>query len=253
MSIMYKDILLQLGLSPNEATVYEFLLKSGESPAGVIIKKTPLKRGVIYNALSDLEKKELVSKRTKNKIAWFAPNHPEKLREYMEDKEEKVKKAKQTLEANMAALASHFQLVSGRPGVRVYEGREGLVKVLNDSLSSKTEILTYANIEGMEKCLGRDNDKYVQQRKKMGLKKRGIVPDTPYAKKYLKDYDRAVTTIRFIDSKKFPIFLEMEIYDGKVSFMTFSEKRLIGVIIENEEIYKTQKSIFEMVWEKAKE
>lgn len=253
MSIMYKDILLQLGLTPNEAMVYEFLLKSGESPAGVIIKKTPLKRGVIYNALSDLEKKELISKKTKNKVACFSPNHPEKLREYVEEKEEEAKKAKQTLEANMAALTSHFQLVSGRPGVRVYEGREGLVKVLDDSLSSKTEILTYADIEGMEKYLGRDNDKYVRQRKKLGLKKRGIVPDTPYAIKYLKNYDRAVTTIRYIDAKKFPIFLEMEIYDGKVSFMTFSEKRLIGVIIENEEIYKTQKSIFEMVWNSARE
>jgi hypothetical protein len=35
--------------------------------------------------------------------------------------------------------------------------------------------------------------------------------------------------------------------------MTFSDKKLIGVIIENEEIYKTQKSIFEIVWENAKE
>lgn len=250
---MYKDILIQLGLSPNEAAVYEFLLKSGESPAGLIIKKTPLKRGVIYNALADLEKKELITKQTKNKIAWFTPGHPEKLREYLEDKQEEAKKAKQTLEANLAALTSHFQLVSGRPGVRMYEGREGLIKVLNDSLSSKTEILTYADIAGMEKYLGRANDKYVRQRKKLGLKKRGLVPATPYAKKFLKNYDQSVTEIRFIDAKKFPIFLEMEIYDGKISFMTFSEKKLIGVIIENEEIYKTQKSIFEIVWENARE
>lgn len=250
---MYKDILLQLGLSANEAIVYEFLLKSGESPAGLIIKKTPLKRGVIYNALADLEKKELISRRTKNKIAWFSPNHPEKLREYMESKQEEIKKAKQTLEANLDALTSHFQLISGRPGVRVYEGREGLIKTLNDSLSAKTEILTYADIAGMEKYLGRDNDKYVRQRKKLGLKKRGLVPDTPYAVKYLKNYDRSVTQIRFIDGKKFPIFLEMEIYDGKISFMTFSEKKLIGVIIENEEIYKTQKSIFNLVWQNARE
>lgn len=249
---MYKDIFTQLGLSGNEAIVYEYLLKNGESPAGVIIKNTPLKRGVVYNALIDLVKNELATQKIKNKILYFAPAHPEKLRQLLEDEESRLKKAKKTLEANLPSIVSSFNLISGQPGVRVYEGRDGLVKVLNDSLSSKTEILTYADIEGMEKYLGRANDKYVEQRKKSGITKRGIVADTAFAREYLKNYDRAVTEIRLLDAKKYPLFLEMEIYDNKISFMTFSEKKLIGVIMENEEIYRTQKSIFEIVWANAR-
>lgn len=248
---MYKDILTQISLSGNEAIVYEYLLKNGESPAGEIIKKTPLKRGVVYNALADLVKKGLANEKKKDKIAYFSPSHPEKLREYAENKESEIKKAKTSLEANLPAIISDFNLVSGKPGVRIYEGKAGLTKVLNDSLNSKTEILTFADIEGMEKYLGRENDKYVQKRKVLGIKKRGIVADTPYARKYLKAYDKSVTEIRFIDGEKFPLFLEMEIYDNKISFMTFSDKQLIGVIIENEEIYKTQKSIFELAWSHA--
>lgn len=249
---MFHDIFTQAGLSNNEASVYEFLLKNGETSAGKIIKKTPLKRGVVYNTLVDLGQKGLITERKKKKIAYFRPEHPEKLRRDLEDKEMVIDKAKTTLEANLPAIISSFNLVSGKPGVRIYEGKAGLAKVLNDSLNAKSEILTYADVEGMEKYLGRDNDKYVQKRKELGLKKRGIVPDTLYAREYLKDYDKSVTEVRFIDHKKFPIFLEMEIYNGKVSFMTFSKKKLIGVIIENEEIYRTQKSIFEMVWESAK-
>jgi len=249
---MYKDILIQANLSSNEAVVYEYLLKNGESPAGTIIKKTPLKRGVIYNALDELINKGLAAKKVKNKIALFSPSHPEKLREYLEQHEAEILKAKNSLEANLPALVSDFNLVSGKPGVRIYEGRAGLIKVLFDSLTSKTEILTYAEIEGMEKYLGRANDKYVLERKKLNIKKRGIVADTSYAREYLKNYDRSVTDIRLIDGRKYPMSLEMEIYDNKVSFMTFSEKKLIGVIIENEEIYRTQKSIFEIAWAAAK-
>lgn len=250
---MHKDLFIELGLSQNEAIVYEYLLTSGNSIASDIIKKTPLKRGVIYNALSDLVKKGLIKQGKKDKILSFAPNHPDKLREYVENREREVKKAEISLESQMPILLSSFNLISNQPGVRIYEGKEGLAKTLNDSLSSRTEILTYADIQGMEKYIGRANDRYVQKRKELNIKKRGIVPDTEYARKYLKNYDKSVTDIRFIDAKKYPMFLEMEIYDNKVSFMTFSEKKLIGVIIENEEIYKTQKSIFEIVWENAKE
>lgn len=250
---MHKELLIELGLSQNEAIIYEYLLANGESLAGNIIKKTPLKRGVVYNALTDLVKKGLIKQSKKGKILSFSPNHPDKLREYIENREREVKKAEISLESQMPLLLSSFNLVSGQPGVRIYEGKDGLAKTLNDSLSSRTEILTYADIFGMEKYLGRANDKYVKKRKELGITKRGIVPDTDYAKKYLKDYDKSVTKIKFIDAKKYPLSLEMEIYDNKVSFMTFSEKKLIGVIIENEEIYKTQKSIFEIVWESAKE
>ncbi len=248
---MYKDLLTQAGLNSNESIVYEFLLRKGENTAGEITKNTPLKRGVVYNALESLSKKDLVNKKTKNKVAYFSPGHPEKIRHFVEEKGYELQKAERELEANMPKLISDFNLISGKPGVRIYEGRHGLVKVLNDSLNSRTEILTYAQIKGMEKYLGRDNDKYVAKRKELNIKKRGIVADTPYAREYLKDYDRSVTEIRLIDGKKYPIFLEMEIYDGKVSFLTFSEKNLIGVILENEEIYKTQKSIFELNWANA--
>ena len=40
---MYKDIFTQAGLTENEAIIYEYLLNSGQSTAGEIIKNTPIK------------------------------------------------------------------------------------------------------------------------------------------------------------------------------------------------------------------
>ena len=51
---MYKDNLTSIGLTDNEANVYEWLLHNGEMSAGDIIDGTGLKRGNTYNVLEAL-------------------------------------------------------------------------------------------------------------------------------------------------------------------------------------------------------
>ena len=57
-----------------------------------------------------------------------------------------------------------------------------------------------------------------------------------------------ITEVVFIDSKLFPFYSEITIYDNKVSSVTFSDQGHVGLIIENKEIYETQKSVFEIAW-----
>lgn len=257
---MYKDILTQISLSGNEAIVYEYLLKNGESPAGEIIKKTPLKRGVVYNALVDLVKKGLASEKKKNKIAYFSPSHPEKLREYAENKENEIKKAKTSLEANLPAIISDFNLVSERPGIRYYEGLEGIKKVLNDTLVNNTqkEIFTFSDVAEYVKYLKKWNvEYYAPKRRELSILEKVIIPDKKEAIEYMKDYIKnpesdKLTEILFLDHKLYPMQTEVNIYENKISFVTFSEKTHIGVIIENKEICQSLKSIFNFCWNMGK-
>jgi len=82
-------------------------------------------------------------------VAIFSPGHPEKLREYVEKKEAEMKKAKNILESNLSSISSAFNLTVGKPGVRYFEGNDGVEKTLNDSLTSKEIIYTYADIEAL--------------------------------------------------------------------------------------------------------
>ena len=249
---MYKDILTQISLSPNEAVVYEYLLKNGESAAGQIIKNTPLKRGVIYNALDELINKSLSVKKSKNQIALFSPNHPDKLREYVDSREKEIAKAKNSLEANLPALISDFNLVSGKPGVRYFEGLKGVKKVLWDSLTTKGEILTYGNMEAIVTYIDKMNNKYVAERDRLGIKKRAIVLDSPFTREHLKNYHRQTTDMRFINHKKYNFSPIVEIYDNKVSYVTLTDDIKIGVIIEDKNINQLHKSLFEFTWKRAK-
>jgi Predicted transcriptional regulators len=259
---IYKELLIDSGLNSNEAEVYEYLLKTGEAPVSEIIKNTPLKKGVIYLALEELAKKGLAAEkmltpknpnvRNKKKIAYFAPGHPEKLREYLSAKEMEIKKSENSLEANISDLVSSFNLVSGKPGVRYFEGDKGIEKTLDDSLTSREIIYTYADIEAVVKNIKEANERYVTKRDKLEIKKRVILLDSPFAREYMKNYHRETTDFRFMDGNLFPFDSLMEIYDGKISYVTFSANSKIGVIIQDQSIYQMHKSIFEHNWEHAK-
>ncbi len=250
-TFIYKDILTAAGLSQNEAIVYEYLIKNGETTAGEIIKKTPLKRGVVYNALKSLIKKELVEQKTRAKIAYFSPNHPSKLREFVEAEEDRLQKAERNLVANLPRLVSDFNLALNKPGVKFFEGLKGIKQVTFDTLNA-SEIYTYADAEAIVKHMDKINKEYVKKRDKLGIKKKIILVDTPFNRQYLKDYYPQTTDVRFIDHRLYPFSSVIQIYDNKVSYITLTTANKIGIIIEDPNIYQTNRSIFEFVWAKAK-
>lgn len=258
--MIYQDLFRKAGLTDNESVVYEYLLRNGQSPAADIIKKTPLKRGVVYNTLADLKKKDLIdeikvsSKGTKgiNRISAFIPNHPTKLRSFIEEQETRIEKACKELEASMPAITSDFNLSSGKPGVRYFEGVTGIKKVIEDTLTSKEPIYAYIDIEAIVKYVEKINRDYVKKREALRIQKRGIIVDSPFARNYLKNYFPDTTQSRFISSKGFPFNSVLQIYDNKVSYISFSDKQHIALLIEDPNIYRMHRSLYELNWENAK-
>lgn len=75
-----ENILKNIGLSTNETIVYESLVKlGGSSSAGEIIKLSNLHRNIVYDALSHLEKSNLLQEVTKNKKKLFSLKDPKHL------------------------------------------------------------------------------------------------------------------------------------------------------------------------------
>ena len=247
----YTETLSKSILTPAQAEVYEALLTHGAEPAGSLAKKTTLKRGLVYKVLDELVGMGLVEKEEETgKVARFTPKHPAMLRELVESRQKALKDAELSLESVLPSLISNFNLVSGAPGIEIYEGPEGIEKVLNDSLSSKTIIYTYVDVEALVNNIDAINRRYANRRDKLGIEKRAILPDTPFARKYLKEYHRQVTDIKLISaSKAVPYQSALEIYDGKVAYITFSKEKMIGVIIHDPSLYLLHRYVFEALWE----
>lgn len=246
----YEQFLIQLGLSKEQAIVYEALIQSGLIPARSITQKTGIKRGMVYKTLEQLIELGLVEKKDNvGKITLFLPAHPNTLRTILEKKNEEVKAVEITLNSVINKLSSDYNLISGRPNVQFFEGLEGMKKVLEDSLSAQTEIYSYADIEIVQKYIPDINAEYVKKREKFNVKKKAILLDTPFSRDFLKDYYKNVTDIKLIKIKSTSFHTVMQIYDNKVSYITLTEKEMIGVIIEDKHIYNMHKDLFEFTWE----
>lgn len=237
--------LTNIGLNEQEAHVYSSLLQYTDAPAGTLIEKTGIKRGTVYNTLESLKQRGLVEELPDTKVARFKARHPGFLYEVVDQKEKEL----ETVKGSLQQLVEQYNLTNHKPGIRFYEGKQGIWKVLEDSLTASDEICAFGDIEAIVKYIDDINSKYVHQRQKKGIKKRGFMLDTPFAREYLKNYFKDVTDTKLIKYDAPPFQNVMQIYDNKISYITLSDKFLLGVIINDKFIYQMHKYLFNYLWQ----
>ncbi len=246
-----ENILIQAGLSEEQSLAYQALLDKGPQKASDLAKWTGIKRGLIYKVLEQLESIGLTSRSGgPGTVAIFSPAHPSLLLTNLERKEKEITLTKEILSSSLGALSSKFNLIAGKPNVQFFEGEEGAEKVAGDSIYSKTEILSYIDNEAVNKYLTDLNKKYVSERSKLNLKKRMLCVDSSYIRNHVKDMDKDTTEVGIIPKSE-SFGTVMQIYDDKISYVTLSESKKIGVIIEDSDLAKMHRVIFQALWDKS--
>ena len=246
-----ENILIQAGLSEEQSLIYQALLEKGPQRASDLAKWTGVKRGLIYKVLEQLESMGLISKTGgPGTVAIFSPSHPNVLLSNIERKEKEIALTKEMLTSSLGTLSSKFNLITGKPNIQFFEGKEGVERVANDSINSKSEILSYIDNEAVNKYLLGLNKKYVSERKKLNLKKKMLAVDSSFIRAHVKDMDKEITEVRIIPKSE-TFGTVMQIYDDKISYVTVLEDKKIGVIIEDSDIAHMHKIIFQATWDKA--
>lgn len=249
---MYEKFLTEAGLSKEQALVYETLLKSGLMPASRISQNTAIKRSLVYKILDQLISTGLVEKRdTIGKITLFFPAHPSKIKELLAIRQEEIKTAEASLGGVLGKLTSDFNLLSGKPNVQFFEGIEGFIKVAEDSLTSGEEICQYIDIDTVTREVSNIDDMYIKKWHKRNTPKRIIYRESPTLVKeieFLKSYNAAARSIPTPDTWNTVV----QIYDNKVSYVSFKGDKKIGIIVEDPHIYQMHKMLFEQTWNVAK-
>jgi len=252
---MLHSSLSAIGLNKKEIDIFLSLIELGTQPASIIGKKLNIPRNTARFTLDQLFKKNLVTKSYQGNVQMYSPIEPESIPKVLEIRKNRynqtIDKQIELIKQTIPEIQSMRQKDIIMPKIKFYEGLDGIEQVLNDSLKAKEEIYTYSDINGMIKHMEEINNRYIIKRQEHNVKKKAIILDTPFAKKYLKGYYPNITEFRTISHKLYPYALEMEIYDNKISYLTFSEDNLIGIIIENKEIYEMNRAIFKFVWDHA--
>lgn len=253
---MIQDLLKDLGLDGLEAKVFLQLLKSNVSRVSTLAYQLKLPRTTIQSALLRLEDQELVTKIFEKNTALYSAIHPEEILTIIDTKKRKTELQMEELKKNfkkyMPELVGRMSTDKNIPNVRFYKGKSGVRKVLFDTLTSKTEIKGFIDVDAMDERVFEINREYVKAREKSKVKKRAFILDSPHAR-FIRESGKyspkSYIAWKWIDKNRYPFSVEVNIYDGKISYLTYVENDLIGVIIENEHIYQMQKSMWNLLWD----
>lgn len=249
---MYEESLQQTGLSKDQAAVYEILIQNGPQPARAVHQKSTLSRPLAYKVLDELIALGLVEKNDPpGKVSRFCAAHPLKLKEIADKRFEQAQGAKVAIEGTLGKLISDFNLQSGKPGVRFFEGIEGVREVLWDSLNATETIYTYADMETVDHYGTELNEEYVRARIKKGIAKKILMPDTPASRKEMLK-GPPLTEIRLLKAgEAIPFHAASEIYNGTVSYLTFTDEFTTATLIRDPSIYSLHRYLFESAWASA--
>lgn len=125
---MYREVLEEIGLSPNEAKIYEGLLELGQASVPEVSLKIGVHKRNVYDIIPKLLKKGLIYKIAAAKENVYAPLGPDKLSELIWEKEAKLKSI-------LPALNKQFKKTAGTEATYIYKGVEGFKNYLRDILT----------------------------------------------------------------------------------------------------------------------
>ena len=95
---MAKSALRKIGLTEGEIKVYLALLELGSATSGRITKKCGISGSKVYEVLDRLAKKGLASFITKNGVKHFEASSPERILDYLEEKESQIEEEKSAIQ-----------------------------------------------------------------------------------------------------------------------------------------------------------
>lgn len=235
-----RETLKQIGLGHNESKIYLTLLRLGPSMAGKIAKESNIDRSACYDSLKALVKKGLVNYAIEANRKKFAASNPEKLKSYLQEKEELVDNI-------LPNLNEMFKLKAEKSQVQMYKGKRGLKTVFEDILKEakgKENLVIDSHGEFVEKM------PYYAPHFIKGLEKNKI--QVKHIVRRGKKLNPSKTTeVRYFSKTMKDTIITTNIYAGKIAIILWADVPE-AIIITNNSAYEAYKSYFEILWKNAR-
>lgn len=129
---MYREVFEKIGLTENEAKIYEVLLSTGETSVSVISTRAQVHRRNVYDTLNRLQEKGLVFGIFQKGENHYQAVHPDKLLEGIKEKEEALKFV-------LPDLRSLYESEPTKNAAYIYRGIEGYKNYRRDLLRESSE------------------------------------------------------------------------------------------------------------------
>lgn len=241
-----QEALQIIGLSDKEAAVYTALLQLGQATAYGVAVKSGLKKPTTYVILDELIEKGLVLKVPQMKTQHYIARSPE---EAFGVAQERLTLAKKALPELLAITKGKKSKVS----TVYFEGVEGMKQLVEYKFKEHEgeEILGFwATDKNADPELSRYfKTEYPKKMQRHGIRMRGLAPRDPS----LADYRAADAgygrNIKEISTNDYSTEVAITVSKDLVRIEDY--KNLQGIAIENQDVAKAVRQIFEIVWKKC--
>lgn len=242
------------GLSRIEAAIYLHLVRTRPKTILEISRALDLPRTSVYDNSEKLIEKGLIEKIVKFKSQQLRAYPPDILQTQIDQQKAKIENLQNTLgslQAQLALITTGFS----KTEVRYYNGAQGFRQMIWNTLRAK-ELAGYSQF-GRSEIVGEAFiKKYVAEAVARGVKDR-VISNPEIIRKYVTNDDpikegrKIYQNIRSIDASRFYVSGDITIYNDVFAVNYWKQGEVVGVEIENPELVKTQKSIFELLWQQA--
>lgn len=245
------------GLSPVEALIYVYLVLNPAKTIVEIARGINLPRTTVYDHSSKLQKRGLVEEIVGYKTHKLRAQ-PVTMLEQMIDKEKmRLETLSKEFTDLQKVLVSPGLLSDTSTEVRYYHGAEGFRQMMWRALEATTGHIGYSEL-GRSVIVGaKTMDRWFEEVMNRKITDRVIINPTEKTLEYMRrqeesDFRKLYQSTRVIALNTLPISGDTTIYNNTFSVAYWKRGEVVGVEIENHELVKTQKAIFEILWKQAK-
>lgn len=243
---MNEALLMQIGLNQTQAKAYLTLVRHGSLTPPELAKKTGETRTNAYTVLDRLVELGLAKKDDSKKKLAYRVGHPVALENLVKKHRDEALQREKLVKDSMPALLNFFYTYSEQPGVRFYQGKDGIKEIYNDTLRTGQEIFLLRSPH--------DNDlmskdyllSYKERRAKLGLSTNTLSPDVPSATHDAEDDKQHNIKRTWLPKGAYTAPVEIDVYGDKVALISFGEEAM-GTIIESPQVAEAMRQLFGLV------
>lgn len=241
----------RLGLAPKEAAVYLSLLELGTASVQAIARRADVVRPTVYVILEHLVKKGLVSKATgpDAKKMLFRVEDPDRLERYVDQQLEELQHRRKDLLHIIPDLRSAFAVGEDRPRVRLFEGKDGLKQLQSEFVAAGSgPIIGMTSPDDLFALF--PEPEFHEEIRAIRLRA-GVVSRNIYVSartRFSPEEDRKfLRESRYLSTAQLPIHGSYYV-NGTVLSLVSHRSKIIGTLIEHQDIADSFRAVFEVLW-----
>jgi HTH-type transcriptional regulator, sugar sensing transcriptional regulator len=230
--------LIEAGLTENQAKVYLELIRDPAQTGGQLAKGISMDRSFVYNVLSSLSDKGLVSHSFKDNVKIFYPTDPELLLKETEEKKEKILK-----------IVKELKKIKGVPSVvrevLIFDGKAGLKVYMRDLLKSKQfSSLSSGGLVNIFDVLKVEFPHYLKIMKTRNIRGRVITSfnNESKVKEIYSGTDVKVKVFDGLDNNTC-----FTLFNNQLAIYSLEDKPYV-VLIKDKHVAETLKAYFNLIW-----